>query len=252
MPFEKGHCLHVCELVLNGRPHDVGVAHSHSRRVRGDLHRAARLHEGPQSSEEQTHEVLVSPIDYGMAVEEALDGAGVREVVVDGAQRVLHALEARVDRDAGAVHPVVDLRVVFLQGLDALVDLLVALPQRLYLLESRGDDAAYVTECLSVRRKVQAEGEVGVAKDSTVCQGVDELETIEAPQGAGSWVLWNSIDSGALLWLMLGSVGYEVIQWYCTVKLGHHVTKVFVSEASQLLLRLHIQLVTILECRDHI
>mmetsp|Transcript_6533 Transcript_6533/g.21026 ORF Transcript_6533/g.21026 Transcript_6533/m.21026 type:complete len:242 (+) Transcript_6533:124-849(+) len=155
VPLQEGHGLRVHELVLQGGAHDVGVAHADGAHVGGHLHGAAGLHEGAQGTEEEAHEVLVAPVHQGVAVEEALDGAGVGEVVVDGAEGVLHALKARVDGDARAVHAVVDLGEVLLERLDALVDLLVALPQRLHLFEGGRNDPAHVAERLAMLCELQ-------------------------------------------------------------------------------------------------
>mmetsp|Transcript_6071 Transcript_6071/g.18890 ORF Transcript_6071/g.18890 Transcript_6071/m.18890 type:complete len:238 (-) Transcript_6071:864-1577(-) len=175
LPLEKRHGLDVHKLAQRGRGHDVGVAHARGVAVGGDLHHAPGLHEGAEGAEEELHEVLMPPADERVPVEEALHHAGVREVVVHGPKLPRHVHEAWVHREARAVHVVQDLRAPLLERLHCLVDLLVALPQGLNGLESRGHDAPHVAEALAVLREEQREGEVGVAQDEGVGGGVDEL-----------------------------------------------------------------------------
>mmetsp|Transcript_95157 Transcript_95157/g.213117 ORF Transcript_95157/g.213117 Transcript_95157/m.213117 type:complete len:243 (-) Transcript_95157:358-1086(-) len=164
VPLQKRHGLHVHKLIVDGGANDVRVAHAYSSHVRGDLHAAPRLHEGPQGAEEEAHQVLMPPVYHGVAVEESLDGAGVWEVVVHCPKGLLHPLESRVDCNARAVHPVVDLGEMILEDLDARVDLLVALAEDLDGLEGRGDDPPDVAQALAVLREQEGEREVGVAQ----------------------------------------------------------------------------------------
>mmetsp|Transcript_43291 Transcript_43291/g.119722 ORF Transcript_43291/g.119722 Transcript_43291/m.119722 type:complete len:231 (+) Transcript_43291:145-837(+) len=124
-PLQKGHCLDVHKFVLPGGVHDVRISHANSALVRGHLHEPSWLHEGAEGPEEESHEVFVTPIDHGMAIEEPLDGAGVWEVVINSTQGAINFLEALVDCDARAIHAMVDLRIMLLEGLNALVNLLV-------------------------------------------------------------------------------------------------------------------------------
>mmetsp|Transcript_60831 Transcript_60831/g.163782 ORF Transcript_60831/g.163782 Transcript_60831/m.163782 type:complete len:255 (+) Transcript_60831:568-1332(+) len=200
VPLQEGHCLDVQELVLDRRADDVGVPHSDSSQVGGDLHDASRLHETSQGPEEQAHEVLVAPIHDRMPVEEAADRSRVREVVVHGAQRLLQALELVIDRDPGAIHSVPHLReVVLLQGLDGIVDLLVALPERVEVLEGRRDDAADMAQGLAVLGELQREGQVRVPEDRSVSHRIDELEPSEAAHGSQARCLRDGCCRGVVI-----------------------------------------------------
>mmetsp|Transcript_66400 Transcript_66400/g.216061 ORF Transcript_66400/g.216061 Transcript_66400/m.216061 type:complete len:323 (+) Transcript_66400:569-1537(+) len=200
VPLQEGHCLDVQELVLDRRADDVGVPNSDSSQVGGDLHDASRLHETSEGPEEQAHEVLVAPIHDRVPVKEALDRPGMREVVVHGAQRLLQALELVIDRDPGAIHSVPHLReVVLLQGLDGVVDLLVALPERVEVLEGRRDDAADMTQGLAVLGELQREGQVRVPEDRSVSHRIDELEPSEAAHGSQARCLRDGCCRGVVI-----------------------------------------------------
>jgi hypothetical protein len=101
-------------------------------------------------------------------IKKAADGARVREIVVDSSQGTLQPVESRVDRDTRAVDAVVDLRIMLLKLLDALVNLCVALAERVELLEGCGYDAANVAKRLAVPSELQGEREVRIAEDRAV------------------------------------------------------------------------------------
>mmetsp|Transcript_114449 Transcript_114449/g.318644 ORF Transcript_114449/g.318644 Transcript_114449/m.318644 type:complete len:209 (-) Transcript_114449:726-1352(-) len=182
-----------------------------------------------------------------MAIEEALDGARVWEIVVNSAQRVLHALEPWVDGDPRAVDAMVHLRVVLLQCRDALVDLLVAFPQRLHLLEGRGDDPAHVAQSLPVLREFDCEGEVGVTEDRAVGKRVDQLQAIEPAHGRGAGVVGDGGGRAHLVWLVLGGLGDDLVERSAAVVLSEHVAEFLVFQQTELLLLFQVQLVPELE-----
>mmetsp|Transcript_79134 Transcript_79134/g.249986 ORF Transcript_79134/g.249986 Transcript_79134/m.249986 type:complete len:226 (-) Transcript_79134:1093-1770(-) len=74
VPLEEGHGLHMKELIVNGRANNVGIANTHSAHVGGDLHAATRLDEGTEGTEEEAHQILVSPVHNGVTVKKTLDG----------------------------------------------------------------------------------------------------------------------------------------------------------------------------------
>mmetsp|Transcript_66399 Transcript_66399/g.216055 ORF Transcript_66399/g.216055 Transcript_66399/m.216055 type:complete len:397 (+) Transcript_66399:172-1362(+) len=200
VPLQERHRLDVQELVFESPADDVGEAHTNGTAIGGDLHEATRLDVRAQGTEEQAHEVLVAPIHDRVPVKEALDRPGMREVVVHGAQRLLQALELVIDRDPGAIHSVPHLReVVLLQGLDGVVDLLVALPERVEVLEGRRDDAADMTQGLAVLGELQREGQVRVPEDRSVSHRIDELEPSEAAHGSQARCLRDGCCRGVVI-----------------------------------------------------
>merc|ERR1712187_180321 len=100
-----------------------------------------------------------------MSIEETLDGARVREVVIGSSQAAFHPMEAGVNCNARAIHTMIDLRKVILENLDGCIDLLIPLAQRVELLEGSGNDTANMAERLTVLCEPQREAEISIAKD---------------------------------------------------------------------------------------
>mmetsp|Transcript_111040 Transcript_111040/g.313150 ORF Transcript_111040/g.313150 Transcript_111040/m.313150 type:complete len:229 (+) Transcript_111040:307-993(+) len=175
LPLQKGNGLDVNELAHRRSLHDVPVAHARGVAVGGDLHQAALLDEAAQRTEEETHQILVTPTHERVAIEETLDHSSVREVVIHGAEPCLHAKEARVHSQASAIHVVHHFSLEVVQLLDGGIDFGVPLSQDLKGLEGGRHSATRMTQGLPVLREQQRESEVGIAANQRIGTGVDEL-----------------------------------------------------------------------------
>mmetsp|Transcript_1126 Transcript_1126/g.2481 ORF Transcript_1126/g.2481 Transcript_1126/m.2481 type:complete len:284 (-) Transcript_1126:429-1280(-) len=188
-----------------------------------------------------------------MAIEEALNGTRVREIVVDGTQRVLKSLELGIGSDLGAIHTMQNLCIVSLQVLDALVNFLVALSQSIQFLERCSNDPSYVAESLAVPHQAHRKGEICIAEDSSISERVYELETREAADSGGAGGLGDRSDSGVVVlnFSILGSSHY-LCQISDAIIIFHDVAQLLVGERPQELVSIDTKLPTVLESRDGI
>mmetsp|Transcript_34401 Transcript_34401/g.92190 ORF Transcript_34401/g.92190 Transcript_34401/m.92190 type:complete len:367 (+) Transcript_34401:87-1187(+) len=234
LPLEERKRLHVHEPAVPGAPDDVREAHARSPAVRRHLHDAARHRVGDKGAEEEVHQVGVPPPHVGVPVEEALNHAGVREVVVHSSELALHALEARVDGQPGAVHVVQDFGLHLFELLDGVFDLGVALLERLQLLESRRHGAADVTERLPVLREHEGERQVGVAQDERIGKRIHELEAVSPAHHKGSRLVGRGQATVGRAVVSLGLLHQRLdVQLFLVVP-RHYVVQLLVREFLQL------------------
>mmetsp|Transcript_130210 Transcript_130210/g.324665 ORF Transcript_130210/g.324665 Transcript_130210/m.324665 type:complete len:259 (+) Transcript_130210:263-1039(+) len=135
-PLQEGKRLGMCELARAGTTDDVGIANSGGPAVGRHFDGSTGLYEGPESSEEQVHQVCVPPTDKWVTIEEARNNACMWKIVVDSSELLFHALEAWIDSQTCTINIVQNLCAELLQRLDRLVNFSVALPKGLTFLES--------------------------------------------------------------------------------------------------------------------
>mmetsp|Transcript_112361 Transcript_112361/g.317558 ORF Transcript_112361/g.317558 Transcript_112361/m.317558 type:complete len:242 (+) Transcript_112361:175-900(+) len=121
-----------------------------------------------------------------------------------------------------------------LQRRYALVDLLVPLPERLELFEGRRDHAPDMAQGLAVLRELQRESKVGVAKHTTVRQGVDELEAPEPAEGGKPWCRRQSCDRRVVvIENVTRGVVNHVLQRPHPIEVVHDIAQLLVREIAQ-------------------
>mmetsp|Transcript_94773 Transcript_94773/g.272824 ORF Transcript_94773/g.272824 Transcript_94773/m.272824 type:complete len:279 (+) Transcript_94773:643-1479(+) len=177
----------------------------------------------------------------------------MREIVIHSAEGVLHALEPLINGDSCAINAVVDLGEELFQGRDALIDLLIPLPQSFDFLEGRRDHAAYVAEGHPVPRELQREGEVRITENRCVSHRVDQLQACEPSQSRHAGGIRNRCGGGiVILGLGPGGLVDNLLEVLRPIEIGEHVPQILVAQASKQLILVEPELPPPLEGGDGI
>mmetsp|Transcript_42544 Transcript_42544/g.74728 ORF Transcript_42544/g.74728 Transcript_42544/m.74728 type:complete len:260 (+) Transcript_42544:348-1127(+) len=234
-PLSERHSLGVMEFVSQCRTYDVGVTDSLRVAVRGDLHRASRRHEVPQSPEEEVHEILMTPPHKWVAIEEAPHRASMWEIVIHGSELLLHVQEALVDANSCAIHVVQHLCTKILEQLDRVFDLLVPFFQGVQLFKRSGNDLSNIPKSFSMLCKLQRERQIRIPDHECITCGVKELQSVEPADSGWARLVWCRARH-KFVWVRPRVFGHldQIIDVAFTFHVVvHDITQIFVHKLAQ-------------------
>mmetsp|Transcript_72108 Transcript_72108/g.168767 ORF Transcript_72108/g.168767 Transcript_72108/m.168767 type:complete len:230 (-) Transcript_72108:831-1520(-) len=114
VPLLEWNCLDVIKLVFPCSKGYIRESHAYRRHVGCYLHQSSNLHKRTKRAEEEAHQILMAPVDNGMAIKEPAHGSCMGEVIIHCPDSALKAFELWVHSDTCAVNLVEDFCIMLL------------------------------------------------------------------------------------------------------------------------------------------
>mmetsp|Transcript_27572 Transcript_27572/g.60026 ORF Transcript_27572/g.60026 Transcript_27572/m.60026 type:complete len:272 (+) Transcript_27572:395-1210(+) len=251
-PLHKGHGFDMIKLVLFGPNCYVRKANANGAHIRGNLHQTSNFHEGAQGAEKESHQILMAPVDQGVAIKKTSHRSCMRKVVVHSPKAALKAFELGVHGNPRAVDLMVHLCQMLLEGRDGFINFLVPLSKHFAGLEGRRYETSHMTQDFAMLGQVQREAQVGIPKDRRIGDGIDQLQAVEAAHGDHTIGIWHATFCTSSQGQTLLRLINELLQLLAAIIMLHHIAQIFVAKLTEHTVKEAAQIPSLLESQEHI